>query len=132
MQKRHPCYTGFGFLLAGQLYPNNSIVTLTNIGDSSSGPALYCLTPSTECCSSSETPNEATVTREWYLPDGRQLSSAGTVFSRGQVSSAVSLYRNGGTSPTGVFRCEVPDASGTSQSLYVGIYPLTDGKGHRQ
>ena len=103
-------------------------MTLSDIGGSFSGPALYCLTPSTECCRSSETPNEATVTREWYLPDGRQLSSAGTMFSSGQVSSAVALYYDGGTSSTGVFRCEVPDGNGTSQSLYVGIYPLTDGK----
>ena len=119
----------FGFLLAGQLYPNNSVVTLNDIGIRflDFGPALYCLTPSTECCSRSETPNEATVIREWYLPDGGQLLSTGT-FSREQVSSAVSLYRNGVTSPTGVFRCEVPDASGNSQNIYVGIYPTTDGK----
>ena len=119
----------FGFLLDGQLYPNNSVVTLTDIGSTSSGPALFCLTPSTECCSDTETPNEATVTREWYLPDGRQLSSAGTVFSREQVSSAVSLYRNGGTSLSGVFRCDVPDANGNSQSIFIGLYPSTDGEG---
>ena len=103
-------------------------MTLNDIGSRSLGPALYCLTPSIECCSNSETPNEATVIREWYLPDGRQLSSAGTMLGREQVSSAVSLYRNGGTSSTEVFRCEVPDASGNSQSIYVGIYPLTDGE----
>ena len=102
-------------------------MTQTDIGSTSFGPALFCLTPSTECCSDTETPNEATVTREWYLPDGRQLSSAGTVFSREQVSSAVSLYRNGGTSLSGVFRCDVPDASGNSQSIYIGLYPSTDG-----
>ena len=43
------------------------------------------------------------------------------------MSSAVSLYRNGGTSPTGIFRCEIPDASGTSQNIYVGMYPQGDG-----
>ena len=117
----------FGFLLGGQVYRNNSVVTLTDIGDIFNGPALFCLTPSTDCCSATETPNEATVTREWYLPDETLLSSAGIAFSRDQVSSAVSLYRNGATSPTGVFRCDVPDASGTSQSIFVGVYPLTDG-----
>ena len=90
--------------------------------------ALFCLTPSLECCSDSETPNAASVTREWYLPDGRVVSSAGTVFSREQVSSAVALYRSGGTSPSGVFRCEIPDANGTSQNIYVGIYPQGDGE----
>ena len=106
-------------------------MTLTDIGDIFNGPALFCLTPSTDCCSAAETPNEAIVTREWYLPDGTVLSSAGTAFSREQVSSAVSLYRNGATSPTGVFRCDVPDASGTSQSIFVGVYPLTDGMSSR-
>ena len=90
--------------------------------------ALFCLTPSLECCSDSETLNAANVTREWYLPDGRLVSSASTVFSREQVSSAVSLFRNGGTSLTGVFRCEIPDTSGTSQDVYVGIYPQNDGE----
>ena len=87
--------------------------------------ALSCLTPSLECCSDSETPNEnsTSVVREWYLPDGTPVSSAETVFSIEQVSSAVSLHRSGGTSPTGVFRCEIPDASGNSQNIYVGIYP---------
>ena len=102
-------------------------MTLTYIGDIFNSLAVFCLTPNTDCCSATETPNEAIVTREWYLPDGTLLSSAGTAFSREQVSSAVSLYRNGATSPTGVFRCDVPDASGTSQSILVGIYPLTDG-----
>ena len=27
-----------------------------------------------------------------------------------------------------VYRCEIPDASGTSQSIYVGIYPQEDGE----
>ena len=103
-------------------------MTLTDIGDRFNGPALFCLTPSTDCCSATETSNEPTVTREWYLPDGTVPPYTGTSFSREQVSSAVSLYRNGATSPTGVFRCDVPDASGTSQSIFVGIYPLTDGK----
>ena len=87
--------------------------------------ALFCLTPSLECCSDSETPNAASVTREWYLPDGRQLSSANSPFIKSRVSSAVSLHHNvfsSATPPTGVFRCEIPDASGTSRNIYVGIY----------
>ena len=136
---RHPIYqyyslfcsypfTELGFLLNGHLYPNNSVVTLSDIGNRGPSVTLYCLTLSTDCCSPSETPNADTV-REWYLPDGSLLSTANTAFTRGQVSSAVSLNRvSSGASPTGVFRCELPDASGTSQSLYVGIYPEHDGE----
>ena len=117
-----------GFLLNGQLYGNNSVVTVTDIGSSFFMSALFCLTPSLECCSDSETPNAASVTREWYLPNGRPVRYAGTVFSREQVSSAVSLYRYRSTSISGVFRCEIPDASGASQSIYIGIYPQSVGK----
>ena len=118
------------FLLNGQLYPNNSVVTVTDIG-TSIGLGLYCLTPSLECCSDSETPNAASVTREWYLPDDRPVTSANSPFIRNQVSSAVSLYRDlfsSTTAPSGVYRCEIPDASGASQNIYVGIYPQGDGE----
>ena len=124
-------HTDVGFLLNGILYPNNSVVTLDDIGASLFMAALFCLTPNTECCSDSETPIAANTTREWYVPDGRPVSSAATAFTREQVSSAVSLYHSeGGTldSTTGVFRCEIPNASGTTQNLYVGIYPQGVGK----
>ena len=122
---------GLGFLLDGQLYHNNSIVTMTDIGSSFFMSALFCLTPSLECCSDSETPNAANVTREWYLPDGRPVSSDNSSFVSSQVSSAVSLHHypsNFDTPPSGIFRCEIPDGSGTSQNIYVGIYPQGDGE----
>ena len=120
-----------GFLLDGQLYPNNSVVTVTDIGSSFFMSALFCLTPRLECCSDSETPNAASVTREWYQPDGRPVTSANSPFIRTQASSAVSLHNapfSSTTPPSGVFHCEIPDASGTSQSIYVGIYPQGVGK----
>ena len=108
-------YLDLEFLLSGQLYPNNSLVTLSN--DS----VLYCLTPNTECCGSS-------VSGEWYLPDGTAVSSSTTPFSRSQVPSAVSLRCGSSTAPSGVFRCEISDASGASQNIYVGIYPQGVGE----
>ena len=123
-------FTDFGFLLNGRLYPNNSVVTLSDISDSfffGLSVTLFCLTLNTECCSASETLNGGTI-GEWYLPDGALLSTAGTTFTRGHVASAVSLNRHSGTSLTGVFRCDVPDGSGTSQSVYVGIYPDSEGE----
>ena len=44
------------------------------------------------------------------------------------MPSAVSLHRRSGTPPTGVYSCEIPDASGTNQSIYVGIYPQGVGE----
>ena len=120
-----------GFLLDGQLYLNNSVVTVTDIGSSLLMSALFCLTPSLECCGESETPNAASVTREWYLPDDRPVTSANSPFDKSQVPSAVSLHRdpfNFDPPPSGMYRCEIPDASGTSQNIYVGIYPQGDGE----
>ena len=93
--------------------------------------ALFCLTSSLECCSDSETPNAASVTREWYLPDGRPVTSPNSPFIKSRVSSAVSLYRDvfsSTTAASGVYRCEIPDASGAGKNIYVGIYPQGDGE----
>jgi hypothetical protein len=106
-------------------------VTVTDIGNSFFMSALFCLTPSLECCSDSETPNAASVTREWYLPDGRPVTSNNSPFIKSRVSSAVSLHRNRfsfNPAPAGVYRCEIPDASGNSQNIYVGIYRQGDGE----
>ena len=106
-------------------------MTVTDIGRSLFMSALLCLTPSLECCSDSETPNAAGVTRELYLPDGRPVTSDNSPFIKTRVSSAVSLYRDpfsATTAPSGVYRCEIPDANGTSQNIYVGIYPEWGGE----
>ena len=116
-------FLGLGFLLTGMIYSNNSVITLTDIGNGFTGPALFCLTPSNQCCNSN-------VTGEWYLPDGTPVSSSTIPFSTSQVLSAVSFYRklNVAPPPTGVFRCEIPDASGIRQNVYVGLYPRGDGE----
>ena len=44
------------------------------------------------------------------------------------MPSAVSLHRGSGTLPSGVFHCEISGASGTSQNIYVGIYPQGVGE----
>ena len=105
-------------------------MTVTDIGSSFLGSALFCLTPNLECCSDNETSNAASVTREWYLPDGRPVTSANSPFIRTQSSSVVSLYHDTSspvTAPSGVFRCAIPDVSGTTQNIYVGIYPKAEG-----
>ena len=68
-------------------------MTVTDIG-TSVGLGVYCLAPSLECCSDSETPNATSVTREWYLPDGRQLTSDNSPFVKTLYSSAVTLHRD--------------------------------------
>ena len=119
--------TGVGFLLNGVLYGNNSIVTLDEIGDESA--ALYCLTNEIDCCRSSDTPQGVRAIGEWFFSNGSSVDNEGSGDDtyRGRGPSFVRLQRRNNAQTTGVFRCEVPDASGTNQQLYVGVYPVSSG-----
>lgn len=37
-------------------------------------------------------------------------------------------YRPSSASITGMFHCEIPDASGTTQNIYIGVYPESSGR----
>ena len=115
------CLTEVGILLKGRLYGNNDIVTIDNIDESDS--SLLCYTNNLLCCGNRQ--------GEWYFPSGASVgtSGAGGNFYRNRGPSVVRLNRrNNAMMPTGVFHCEIPDASGTSQSIYVGLYPEGVGK----
>ena len=120
-----PCYinsSGVYFALRGVFIANNSQVNIRNIGQSSDSPngALQCVTDRTPCCLS-QNPRRG----EWYLPNGALVQA---------TTSTVTFYRNRGDngevslnhpsdimSPTGLFCCEVPDATDTNQTLCVNI-----------
>lgn len=88
---------------------NNRVVSLNGIGNNS--PALLCLTNNTQCCI------VLSVSGEWYMPDGNPVKETP---HRERDSTVVHLLRNyDATSPTGVFHCEIPDAFGTLQNIYV-------------
>ena len=112
-----------GLFLRGRFYGNNSIITLNDIGEDSL--SLLCYTNNTQCC------RTAGPVREWYYPDGSmvRVMGSGDDIYRDRGPSVVRLHRrNSAMMPTGVFHCEIPDASGTSQNIYVGIYPQGDGE----
>ncbi len=106
------------------MYPNNSIVTITDIvvGDN----ALFCLSNSISCCRSID----GGASGEWFLPGGSspidgggEFSSTIADFSRSRRPSAVILNRrNNAIGPEGLYRCDVIDARNVVQSLYIGIY----------
>ena len=119
------------FQLNGAFYGNNSVVDLSDIGVGTNtlgdgdSLGLRCLTDSTQCCRGSDNPNGGDTLGEWYFPDGT-LVQDGTEpsrdFYRNRGPSVVRLNRrNNATSPTGVYRCEIPDASGTTQDIFVGV-----------
>ena len=103
-----------GFFLRGVLYPNNSVVSLTDIGEGYN--ALHCLTNLTTCC---KVPRRM---GKWILPNGSVPHGDGTDFYTRRGPSAVLLNRRTSVvRPTGLFTCQVPDGSGTNRTLYIGV-----------
>ena len=98
-------------------YTNNSIVTRTDIGTYSA--ALLCTTTYSPCCSSRN------IETQWFFPDGNQVVNDGGLpyyRSRSSNPGTLLLNRNPEGTTTGIFRCDILDASGDTQSLYVTIY----------
>jgi len=103
---------------------NNSIVTNTDIGTGAA--ALACNTTYTPCCTSFENPET-----DWYFPNGSRVPNDPYLpyqRTRGRFSGRVILNRNSESTTTGIFHCDIPDASGVTQSLYVGIYDNGTGE----
>ena len=67
----------------------------------------------------------------WYLPNSTMVKvyqHAQSYFYSVKGPSFVRLNRrNNATMPTGVYHCEIPDANETIQSVFVGIYPDSEG-----
>ena len=100
---------------------NNSNINIRNIGQTSNNPndALQCVTDNLRCCR--QNPRLG----EWYLPSGAlvQGTASITAFYRSRGDNGeVSLNRPSSVeSPTGLFCCEVPDATNINQTLCVNI-----------
>ena len=94
---------------------------LTDIGEGDN--ALLCLTNNTQCCRGSDNLNGGGL-GEWYFPNGTLVPTENTsIVYRNRDRSTVHLNRrNNAQAPTGVYRCEVPDASATNRSVFVGVY----------
>ena len=110
-------FSGVGLTLNGMTLTNNSIVDMTDIGTGNA--ALACTTTYEPCCSS------ANFETQWYFPNGSQIPNNLNLpyrRTRGTNPGRVILNRNSESTTTGIFHCTIPDASGVTQSLYVGIY----------
>ena len=108
--------------LNGRVYPNNSVILITEIGETFSNNGLQCITDRMPCCSTA--PNRA---GEWYFPgDGGlvpRISSGATTFYRNRGDDGtVNLNRvNDVMMPTGQYRCVVLDATNTSVTVRAEI-----------
>ena len=117
------CYTltatflGVYFEINGKVYLNNSVIPLTNIGEGIS--ALYCKTDKEECCG--VVPNRF---GQFYYPSGVQVPIANRQqgFYRNRGDQIIRLNRREGiTSPTGTYRCEIPNADDEMVKIYITL-----------
>ena len=105
------------FELNGIVYPNNSVISLSKVGEDEH--ALLCKIELVTCCATS--PNQF---GEFYYPNGDTVlvKKAGHGFCRDRGAQEVRLNRREGvTSPSGKFHCADPNASGVIQSLFVHL-----------
>ena len=109
-------------------YSNSSTVLRTDIGEGSA--ALQCTTDKVTCCTNQ---NSETRAGQFYFPDGTQVPVQGNTTSpyyRSRSSMTIGLNRRSNilTQPTGQFRCEIPDASGTTVNLFINIGRLMNNR----
>ena len=106
------------------------MISLNEIGEGAD--ALLCLTNSLSCCVEH---GDGTTGGMWYFSDsspvplGTQGSGHDMYITRGP--SVVRLHRKSNSSmQVGLFHCEIPDARGMDQSIFIGIYPDLQGEGN--
>ena len=120
-------HTGVSLSLRGTTFSNNSVVSITDIGDGED--ALLCHTDNTQCCRVRDNLPDRVAFGLWFFPNGDEVGNDDGDFFRNRGESIVRLNRrNNAHSPTGRYRCEIPDASSEEQTLYVDVGELVQHK----
>ena len=105
------------FELKGKRFDNNSMVSILAIGEGDN--ALLCKTNKQDCCGTLQNRFG-----EFYYPNGVRvpIRIAGQDFYRNRGDQLIRLNRRGGaSSPTGKYFCEIPDADGVTQKIFINI-----------
>lgn len=105
------------FIHNDEIYINNSQVSLQLIGENEN--ALVCKTNLVNCCGTP--PNRF---GQFYFPNREQVPIRGRSlgFYRTRGEQEIRLHRmEGVTTPTGTFRCEIPDINGDMQTAYIDL-----------
>ena len=119
-------FLGVYLFLKEVVYPNNSFITITEIGNVYRQPmnnALQCVTDLMPCCKLARI-------GEWYFPNGTRvplLGDGATAFYRSRgLDGTVNLHQLNAniTQPTGLYCCRFPDATGANQTLCINISML--------
>ena len=94
---------------------NNTMVVVDDIGEGDN--ALFCITDNSACCRS-------TSQGEFRFPNGSLVPTANAQqdFYRNRGSQFIRLNRrNGASSPLGKYSCDIPNASGVSQRIFLKV-----------
>jgi hypothetical protein len=111
----YPNFLVDAFQLNGEFHANGSSLSLSSIGEGDS--ALLCVTDGS-CCTP---PNRF---GEFYYPDNTRVNPEGfgDDFYRDRGDQMIRLNRrNGATSPTGTYKCAIPDSSGVTQNFFITL-----------
>ena len=119
-----PHYSFPAAVLRGTPYKNNSIVILENTGEGDE--ALLCITNITACC---RPPYSGGAIGNWFFPNGTRVPSPGSNwdFHRTRGQMVVGMHRRRGGAQ-GIYRCEIPDTFGFTQTIYIGVYSASTGE----
>ena len=115
--------TGVYLSLRGTVYANNGVIPIAEIG-TTSNTGLQCITDRMPCCAGAQI-------GQWNFPNGTHVpmqNNAATFYRTRGDDGTVNLNRlnTNVMMATGLFCCEVPDATGDMQRLYANISELAD------
>ena len=127
------CQTFLRLFFMGQTLANHAYVDISLVGRPYyDGEGVQCITDLATCCNSSQGAHRG----DWYFPDGTRLpfSRSGDIYQQRAGQRAYLGRRNNPTSPTGIYRCDIPtevvhDDEDTSvrDTVYVGLYTGSGG-----
>ena len=114
--------------------PNHSYVDLTTVGEDISDPGntVRCHTDLETCCGSSQGSHRG----DWYFPDDSLVytSSGNDIYRRRDAQTTILFRRSGVTSPSGIYRCQIPTNAvndnvdiSLGEWVYIGLYPPNEG-----
>ena len=114
------------FQLRGQFYSSHSVLDPATISIGTN--SLLCITTTEACCQTTHT-GTGMGAGQWYFPDGTEVPfSSLNPYYMTRGASVVRLNRAfSATTPSGLYRCEVPVTDGT-ESVYIGLYPVGQGQ----
>ena len=128
MMRAYGIIAGVQFSLNGTTYQNNSLVTLTGIGEKNA--SLLCFTNFSACCRPLTGKNGSTK-GNWFFPNRSIVPSKNSDeqsdFYRTRGEMEIYMHRRRG-GEDGIYHCEIRDSMNVQQVIYIGVYAENSGE----